>query len=135
MPRLVDTTVRLLSQEPFTGHLPTAEILQVAEILDKAGFACLEISGGGVFDATVRRNAYGSQVDSFEADIELSGEPLHAVFIRAPVIEETGPDVEVLAECRDRPVVVREGDILAATFHPELIGETRLHRLLVEAMR
>ena len=55
MPRLVDTTVRLLLQEPFTGHLPTAEILQVAEILDKAGFACLEISGGGVFDATVRR--------------------------------------------------------------------------------
>ena len=55
MPRLVDTTIRLLSQEPLTGHLPTAEILRVAEILDRAGFACLEISGGGVFDATVRR--------------------------------------------------------------------------------
>ena len=55
MPKLVDTTVRLLSQEPFTGHLPTAEILRVAEILDRAGFACLEVSGGGVFDATVRR--------------------------------------------------------------------------------
>jgi oxaloacetate decarboxylase alpha subunit len=55
VPRLVDTTVRLLSQEPFTGHLPTAEILRIAEILDRAGFACLEVSGGGVFDATVRR--------------------------------------------------------------------------------
>jgi oxaloacetate decarboxylase alpha subunit len=55
VPRLVDTTIRLLSQEPFTGHLPTAEVLRVADILDKAGFACLEISGGGVFDATVRR--------------------------------------------------------------------------------
>ena len=55
MPKLVDTTVRLLSQEPFTGHVPTAEILRVAEILDGAGFACLEVSGGGVFDATVRR--------------------------------------------------------------------------------
>ena len=55
MPKLVDTTIRLLSQEPFTGHLPTAEVLHVAEILDKAGFACLEISGGGVFDAIVRR--------------------------------------------------------------------------------
>jgi len=55
VPKLVDTTVRLLSQEPFTGHLPTAEILRVAEILDRAGFACLEVSGGGVFDATVRR--------------------------------------------------------------------------------
>jgi oxaloacetate decarboxylase (Na+ extruding) subunit alpha len=55
VPKLVDTTVRLLSQEPFTGHVPTAEVLRVAEIMDRAGFACLEVSGGGVFDATVRR--------------------------------------------------------------------------------
>ena len=55
MPRLVDTTIRLLSQEPLAGRLPTAEILRVAGILDRAGFACLEVSGGGVFDATVRR--------------------------------------------------------------------------------
>ena len=55
MPKLVDTTIRLLSQEPFAGKLPTAEVLRVAEILDGAGFACLEVSGGGVFDATVRR--------------------------------------------------------------------------------
>jgi pyridoxal 5'-phosphate synthase pdxT subunit len=83
-------------------------------------------------DATVHRNAYGRQVDSFEDDIDLKDVgPMHAVFIRAPVIESVGPDVEVLASHRDRPVVVRQGSVIAATFHPELSGESGLHRLLV----
>ena len=93
----------------------------------------------GVLDATVERNAFGRQVDSFEADLEVVGlaEPMHAVFIRAPWIAKVGADVEVLAEVvgpdGDRhPVFVRQGRILASSFHPELTGDTRLHRMLIE---
>jgi len=90
----------------------------------------------GVLDAVVHRNAYGRQVDSFEDDVDVAGAgTMHAVFIRAPVISSVGDDVEVLATHRDGPVVVRQNNILAATFHPELARETGLHRLLVEAMR
>lgn len=89
-----------------------------------------------LLDATVQRNAYGRQLDSFEADLHmpsLGEEPLHAVFIRAPLVSQLGPSVEVLA--RDeagRPVAVRHGRVLATAFHPELTGDRRLHRLLVE---
>ena len=93
----------------------------------------------GVLDATVERNAFGRQVDSFEADLEVVGlaEPMHAVFIRAPWIAKVGADVEVLAEVvgpdGDRhPVFVRQGRILASSFHPELTGDTRLHRMLID---
>ena len=92
----------------------------------------------GVLDAAVRRNAFGRQVDSFEADLEVVGfdEPMHAVFIRAPWIHKVGGDVDVLAEVVDplgttHPVLVRQGRILATSFHPELTGDTRLHELLV----
>lgn len=87
-----------------------------------------------LLDVTVKRNAYGRQVDSFEADVEVVGidEPVHGVFIRAPWIEEIGEDVRVLAEHAGRPAVVEQGNLLAAAFHPELIGETRLHRYLLE---
>ncbi|GBC86914.1 Pyridoxal 5'-phosphate synthase subunit PdxT [bacterium HR12] len=80
-------------------------------------------------DITVRRNAYGRQVDSFEADIEVEGvdHPVRAVFIRAPIVEEVGPGVRVLAEHEGHPVVVEEGNLVVASFHPELVGETRLH--------
>jgi 5'-phosphate synthase pdxT subunit len=89
----------------------------------------------GVLDATVHRNAYGRQVDSFEDDVDVAGVgAMHAVFIRAPVIAEVGPGVAVLATHRDEPVVVRQDDIIAATFHPELAAESGLHGLLVEAM-
>jgi pyridoxal 5'-phosphate synthase pdxT subunit len=81
-------------------------------------------------DISVRRNAYGRQVDSFETDLEVSGiGTMHAVFIRAPWIEETGPAVEVLATHEDRPVVVRQGAVTLAAFHPELAEDDRLHRL------
>jgi 5'-phosphate synthase pdxT subunit len=90
----------------------------------------------GVLDAVVHRNAYGRQVDSFEDDIDIAGVgTVHAVFIRAPVIESVGDRVEVLATHRDGPVVVRQGNILAATFHPELAHESGLHRLLVDTTR
>ncbi len=87
-------------------------------------------------DITVRRNAFGRQVDSFETDLDvrgIEGPPLHAVFIRAPLVERVGHEVEVLAEVpgRDgvrRPVVCRQGPVLVAAFHPELSGDARLHR-------
>lgn len=88
----------------------------------------------GALDVVVHRNAYGRQVDSFEADVEVQGVgPMHAVFIRAPVITSVGERVEVLATHRETPVVVRQGNVLAATFHPELARETGLHQLLVDA--
>lgn len=87
---------------------------------------------GGV-DMTVHRNAYGRQVDSFEDDVHVAPVGMvRAVFIRAPVIERVGPDVEVLGEQNGRPVVVRSGSVLVATFHPELAGEEGLHRYFLE---
>jgi pyridoxal 5'-phosphate synthase pdxT subunit len=87
-----------------------------------------------VMDITVRRNAYGRQVDSFEADVDLSGVgSVRGVFIRAPVVERTGPSVEVLAELDGRPILVRQGALLSAAFHPELAADDRLHRMVLEA--
>jgi pyridoxal 5'-phosphate synthase pdxT subunit len=93
----------------------------------------------GVLDTTARRNAFGRQVASFEAELDVAGiggGPVHAVFIRAPWIEETGSDVEVLARVETplgaKVVVVRQGNLLASAFHPELTGDGRLHRYFVE---
>ncbi len=80
----------------------------------------------------IRRNAFGRQVDSFEASIDvsgLSGGPFHAVCIRAPRIESVGPGVEVLGEIDDSPALVRSGSVMVATFHPELSGDPRVHEL------
>jgi 5'-phosphate synthase pdxT subunit len=87
-----------------------------------------------LLDVVVARNAYGRQVDSFEADVPLRGEtePLRAVFIRAPVVASVGAGVDVLAELDGRPVAVEQGHLLAASFHPELAGESRLHRRLLD---
>jgi 5'-phosphate synthase pdxT subunit len=90
----------------------------------------------GLADVVARRNAFGRQVASFEADLPLEGEePIHAVFIRAPWIEEVGPDVEVLAEWEGHPVLVRQGRVLLAAFHPELTDDTRVHELFLQAVR
>lgn len=93
----------------------------------------------GVLDATVMRNAFGRQVQSFEADIDVVGleDPMRAVFIRAPWIDKVGADVDVLAEIPgpdgiDHPVLVRQGRVLACSFHPELTDDPRLHRMLVD---
>ena len=103
-----------------------------------------EIVGGqdaphrlGVMDVGVRRNAYGRQVDSFESELEVSGfdDPFIAVFIRAPVIERVGEGVEVLATSDDVPVLVRQGNLVAASFHPEMTGDARLHEMFVEISR
>lgn len=84
-----------------------------------------------LIDAAVDRNAFGRQIDSFEAGLDVAGldEPFHAVFIRAPVVDEVGPDVEVLATWEERPVAVRDGPVVATAFHPELTDDNRLHRL------
>ena len=88
----------------------------------------------GVLDAVVQRNAFGRQVDSFEADLNVdgvAGDPIHAVFIRAPWIEKVGADVDVLATVDGHPVFVRQDNILATSFHPELTGDTRVHAMIV----
>jgi 5'-phosphate synthase pdxT subunit len=87
-----------------------------------------------LLDVTVRRNAFGRQLDSFETELRvpvLGDQPVHAVFIRAPIIERTGPEVDVLARLDDgRVVAVRQANVIATSFHPELAGETRFHRLV-----
>jgi 5'-phosphate synthase pdxT subunit len=89
----------------------------------------------GLVDIDVHRNAYGRQVQSFEADIDVSGiGSMRAVFIRAPRIERVGPDVEVLARHDGEPVIVREGKVVLASFHPELTDDDRLHRLFVSML-
>lgn len=88
----------------------------------------------GLLDATARRNAFGRQLQSFEADLEVEGigpEPLRTVFIRAPWLEDCGPGVEVLARWEGHPVAVREGPVLACSFHPELTDDSRVHALLM----
>ncbi len=90
--------------------------------------------GLGLLDATIARNAYGRQVDSFETELRVPalGGPLRAVFIRAPRFSSVGPEVEVLAARDGEPVLVRQGCVVAATFHPELAGDDRLHRYFVK---
>ena len=101
-----------------------------------AGMIMLDADHLGLLDVRTRRNAFGRQVASFETDIALGalsngGGPLRAVFIRAPWVEEHGAGVEVLAELDGHPVAVREGEVLAVAFHPELSGDSRLHAWLV----
>ena len=108
-------------------------ILLASEILDAGagGREALPLSG---IDMTVRRNAFGRQVDSFEGDIEFTGldEPVHAVFIRAPWVERVGDGVQVLARAAGHAVAVRQGRVLATAFHPEMTGDRRIHRLFVD---
>lgn len=126
--------------ERLAGGMPVlgtcaGMILLSREILDgRSDQRCF-----GVFDAVTRRNAYGRQVDSFEADLEvaalgeagLGDEAFHAVFIRAPVVEQAGDGVEVLATVNGQPVLCREGPVLVASFHPELSGDPRIHALFL----
>jgi 5'-phosphate synthase pdxT subunit len=102
-----------------------------------AGMIVLDREHLGLVDIAVRRNAFGRQVASFETELDVTGEetPLHAIFIRAPWVEEVGPGVEVLAEVDGRPVLAREGKFLVAAFHPELTDDTRLHERFLETVR
>ncbi len=91
----------------------------------------------GALDVTVRRNGYGRQLDSFETELRIDGfdGPFHGVFIRAPRVEAVGPAVVVLAEHQGDPVLVRQGPVLAAAFHPELAGDSRLHRSFLDLVK
>ena len=103
-----------------------------------AGMIMLDSEHLGVMDTTCRRNAFGRQVRSFEVDLEIpgiDGEPVRAVFIRAPWIAEYGPHVEVLATVDGHPVAARQDNVLVIAFHPEIAGEARLHELFMSQVR
>ena len=103
-----------------------------------AGMIMLDSEHLGVLDATCRRNAFGRQVRSFEADLDIpgvDGDPVRAVFIRAPWIDAHGPGVEVLAAVDGHPVAARQGNVLVISFHPEIAGEIRLHALFLDEVR
>jgi 5'-phosphate synthase pdxT subunit len=110
-------------------------ILLASEILDAGAEGRVAVALGAI-DMTVRRNAFGRQVDSFEGDVEFVGldDPVHAVFIRAPWVERVGPEVEVLANAGGHIVAVRQAKVLATAFHPEVTGDRRIHRLFVEGI-
>jgi 5'-phosphate synthase pdxT subunit len=156
--------VRKAGQIPSLDGLviPGGESTTISKLIDKNGMRApiLEFKGGifatcaglillaqvvpdprvkplGLLDIDVERNAFGRQKDSFEADLRVKGldTPFHAVFIRAPVISRVGEGVEVLAEVDRAPVAVRQGKHLGLCFHPELSGDTRLHRLFLEGIR
>jgi pyridoxal 5'-phosphate synthase pdxT subunit len=123
---------RLASGMPAYGAC-AGMILLASEILDAGagGREAVPLSG---IDMTVRRNAFGRQVDSFEGDVAFSGfnDPVHAVFIRAPWVERCGDGVQVLASAAGHAVAVRQGRVLATAFHPEMTGDRRIHRLFVD---
>ena len=101
-----------------------------------AGMIVLDRDHLGLADFTVERNAFGRQVRSFEADLDVGmGEPVRGVFIRAPWIEDAGPDVEILAEVDGHAVLARQGRVLVAAFHPELTDDTRIHELFLNQVR
>jgi 5'-phosphate synthase pdxT subunit len=102
-----------------------------------AGMIVLDRRHLGLLDVEVERNAYGRQVASFEADLQLAdeAEPLRGVFIRAPRVRDVGDDVEVLAELDGEPVLLRQGRLLVASFHPELTEDTRVHELFLDQVR
>jgi len=122
---------RIASGMPVYGSC-AGMILLADRVLD----AALGQETFGGLDITVRRNAFGRQVDSFEADLEFSGitnPPIRAVFIRAPWVESVGSGVEVLATY-EHAVAVRQGSLLATSFHPELTGDNRIHRYFIESV-
>ena len=123
---------RLAAGMPAYGSC-AGMILLAGEILD-AGEPGREASALGAIDMTVRRNAFGRQVDSFEGDIDFTGldGPVHAVFIRAPWVERVGPEVQVLARTGEHIVAVRQGAVLATAFHPEVTGDRRVHKFFVD---
>jgi 5'-phosphate synthase pdxT subunit len=124
-------------QKAVTAGLPVfgtcaGMILLADEVID--GLSDQPLVGG--LDITVRRNAFGRQVDSFEDQVDWAmGEPMPAVFIRAPWVERVGSEVQVLGRTDDKIVAVRQGSLLATAFHPEITGDERVHRLFVDIVR
>ena len=138
MPGGESTTMTLgIEREALAGPL-RAFVRSGAPVLGTcAGLIMLDREHLGLMDITARRNAFGRQIRSFEADLDFPDldEPVHAVFIRAPWIDEHGAGVEILAEVDGHPVAAREGDVTVVAFHPELSGERRLHEQFLERVR
>ena len=137
MSKLLDTSgLRAPLAELLAGGLPVFGTCAGMILLARAvtdGRA--DQQGFGVVDIAVRRNGYGRQVDSFEADLAVAGlddAPFHAIFIRAPVVTEIGPAATVLARHGETPVLVAQGPILVASFHPELSNDPRLHERFLQ---
>ncbi|MFZ4721212.1 MAG: pyridoxal 5'-phosphate synthase glutaminase subunit PdxT [Ilumatobacteraceae bacterium] len=120
---------RLTDDLPVFGTC-AGMILLAAEVLDGRP----DQRSFGAIDIAVRRNGYGRQIDSFETDLHVAGEdaPFHGVFIRAPKVESAGELVEILASHEGVPVLARQGNVMVASFHPELTGDARLHRLFLQ---
>ena len=130
-----ESTVMTLGIEREGLAEPLRELAQRIPMMGTcAGMIMLDRDHLDVLDIRAERNAFGRQLHSFEIDLELEGVPggpVHAVFIRAPWVAEQGPEVQVLGRVDGHPVAIRQGHVLAVSFHPELSGETRLHRLLL----
>ncbi|MFC4111338.1 pyridoxal 5'-phosphate synthase glutaminase subunit PdxT [Nonomuraea zeae] len=126
--------LRMRIKEGMPAYGSCAGMIMLADRIED-GAAGQQTIGG--IDMVVRRNAFGRQIDSFESDLDFAGDRVHAVFIRAPWVESIGGDVEVLGRCEpgDRIVAVRQGPLLATSFHPELTGDTRVHRYFVDMLR
>lgn len=130
---LVDPLAKLLADDLPVFGTCAGMILLASDVSDgHVDQLCF-----GAIDIGVRRNGYGRQIDSFEADLTidaLDGPPLTAVFIRAPVVERVGPDVEVLADWEGDAVLCRQGSVLVSSFHPELTDDDRLHELFIGSL-
>ncbi|MEO3888787.1 pyridoxal 5'-phosphate synthase glutaminase subunit PdxT [Nonomuraea sp. B5E05] len=126
--------LRMRIKEGMPAYGSCAGMIMLADRIED-GVSGQQTVGG--IDMVVRRNAFGRQVDSFEEDIDFAGQRVHAVFIRAPWVESVGADVDVLGKCEpgDRIVAVRQGPLLATSFHPELTGDARVHRYFVDMLR
>jgi 5'-phosphate synthase pdxT subunit len=132
------TTMTLgIAREGLAGPLGDVVRSGVPVLGTCAGLIMLDRDHLGLMDIVARRNAFGRQIHSFEADLDFPDfdKPVHAVFIRAPWIEEHGDGVEILASVDGHPVAAREGEITVVAFHPELSGERRLHARFVECVR
>lgn len=128
------TTITKAIERDGLGPAIRAHVEHAPVLGTCAGMIVCDDQHLGLIDASARRNAFGRQLQSFEAELDFGGvgdEPVRAVFIRAPWIERYGPEVEVLATWEGHPVAVREGNVLACSFHPELTDDSRVHALLM----
>ncbi len=132
----LDVPVRKRLEAGMPAYGSCAGMILLASEINDAGTPGREALPLGGIDMTVRRNAFGRQVDSFEQDVEFEGldGTVHAVFIRAPWVERAGPGVEVLASAAGHPVAVRQGRVMATSFHPEMTGDRRVHNLFVASL-
>jgi 5'-phosphate synthase pdxT subunit len=128
--------LRALLSEGLPAYGSCAGMILLASDIIDAGAPGRQADALGAIDISVRRNAFGRQVDSFEGDIGFDGldQPVHAIFIRAPWVERVGPGVQVLARAADHIVAVRQGRVLATAFHPEMTGDRRIHQLFVDML-